>query len=98
MIRGTTPTNVYNVDADLTSASAIYITYQQGGKTIFEKELSDITVEETKLTVSLTQEDTLALKEGEVRIQIRAKFPDGQVVASYIITTHSTAVLKDGVI
>ena len=41
MIRGTTPTNIFNVDVDLTTATAIYITYNQNGKTVFEKSLAD---------------------------------------------------------
>ena len=98
MIRGTTPTNIFNVDADMRTASAIYITYDQDGTTIFEKELGDITVEEKKLTVTLTQEETLKLKPMKTRIQIRAKFPDGAAIASNIIETTASAILKDGVI
>ena len=98
MIRGTTPTNIFNVDADMRTASAIYITYDQDGTTIFEKELEDITVEEKKLTVTLTQEETLKLKPMKTRIQIRAKFPDDSAIASNIIETTASAILKDGVI
>ena len=96
MIRGTTPTNTFNVDVDLTDAVAIYITYVQGDQTIFEKDIDDITVESDKLTVNLSQEDTLKLSPKEVRIQIRAKFADGTAIASNIITTMANAILKDG--
>ena len=98
MIRGTTPTNIFNVDADLTTASAVYITYEQDGVTAFEKTLEDILVEANKLTVTLTQEETLSLKEKDVRIQIRAKYPDGSAIASNIIITTAGAILKKGVI
>lgn len=63
MIRGTTPTNVFNVDIDLTNAIAIYITYRQPRKLVaFEKSIHDIEVSPTSLSVKLTQEDTLKLK------------------------------------
>lgn len=96
--RGTTPTNYFNVDLDLTEADAIYITYVQKGEVVFEKDISDITVEAERLSVKLTQEDTLKLDEGEIEIQIRAKMSDGTVVASNIVKTTASRVLKDGVI
>lgn len=98
MFRGTTPTNVFNVDVDLTNAEVIYITYKQQNKVVFEKEKSDITVTETALTVKLTQEETLKLTEREVEIQIRARFSDGTALASNIIKTTASKILKDGVI
>lgn len=98
MIRGTTPTNIFNVDVDLTTATAIYITYAQNGKTIFEKTIADITVEADKLTVTLTQAETLKFDDRDVAIQIRAKFADGAAIASNIINTAVDEVLKDGVI
>lgn len=32
MFRGTTPTNIFNVNVDLTNAEVIYITYSQQNK------------------------------------------------------------------
>lgn len=98
MRRGTTPTNTFDVDVDLRQASVIYITYAQGGRTVIEKEISDITIEETTLSVQLTQQETLALGKGEVEIQIRAKFPEGLAIASNIIKTPASRILKEGVI
>lgn len=98
MRRGTTPINTFDVDIDFRQASAIYITYAQGGRTVIEKEISDITVEENTLSVQLTQQETLALGKGEVEIQIRAKFPEGLAVASNIIKATASRILKEGVI
>ena len=98
MFRGTTPTNVFNVDVDLTNAEVIYITYKQQNKVVFEKTKDDITVTENSLTVKLTQEETLKLTEREVEIQIRARFSDGTALASNIIKTTASKILKDGVI
>lgn len=98
MFRGTTPTNIFNVDLDLTTAEVIYITYKQNNRVVFEKDINDITVTSEALTVRLSQDDTLKLEEREVEIQIRARFPDETAVASNIIKTTASRILKDGVI
>lgn len=98
MFRGTTPTNIFNVDIDLTNAEVIYITYKQQNKVVIEKTKDDITATTETLTVKLTQDETLKLTEREVEIQIRARFSDGTALASNIIKTTASKILKDGVI
>lgn len=98
MRRGTTPTNTFTVDVDLTQAEALYITYKQGGRTVIEKKLADITVTAEALTVTLTQTDTLKLRSGNVEIQIRARLIGGEALASEIMTVPVEAILKEGVI
>ena len=99
MFRGTTPTNRFEVEVDLTTATAIYITYKQGNTIAFEYSSNDIVVTSNSLTVTLTQQDTLKLVSGkEVQIQIRAKFSDGTAIASNIIHTTADEILKDGAI
>ena len=98
MIRGTTPLNIFNVDVDLTTAEVIYITYKQNNNVVIEKSIGDIAVTDKTLTVRLTQDETLQLAEREVEIQIRARFPNGTAIASNIIKTTASRVLKDGVI
>lgn len=93
--RGSTPTNIFNVNIDLRGAT-LYITYKQGGQIIVEKTGSDIFVTETTLTVKLTQEETLRFKSGSVRIQIRYVRQDGSADASNIIETRAEEILKDG--
>lgn len=99
MYRGTTPTNTFNVDIDLTDAEVIYITYQQRNSTVIERSTDEIDITSTALTVQLTQEETLRLAANiSVAIQIRARFSDGTAVASNIIQTEVQTVLKSGVI
>lgn len=98
MIRGTTPLNIFNVDVDLTTAEVIYITYKQNNNVVIEKSIEDIAVTDKTLTVRLTQEETLKLTERAVEIQIRARFADGTAIASNIIKTTASEILKDGVI
>lgn len=99
MRRGTTPTHEFVVDVDMTSATAIYITYKQRDKVILEKNIDDITVTDTKLMVTLTQEETLMFNINNiVEIQIRAKMDTGGAIASNIIKTSAQRILKEGVI
>lgn len=94
--RGSTPTNTFEVDLDLTGAT-VFITYRQNGKTILEKS-EDVVITAEALTVELSQEDTLAFADGPCEIQIRYVFPNGKADASNIITATAERILKDGVI
>lgn len=97
MRRGTTPTNVISTDQDLTSATAIYLTYSQNKKNIIEKSLADMTVTPEQITVRLSQQETLRFLPGvTVKVQIRAKFDDGSAIASNIMTASVNDILKDG--
>lgn len=99
MRRGTTVANVFTVDADLTGAVVLYVTYKQGNTTIIEKSKDDIQITAETLTVELTQNDTLAMSSDRpIQIQIRARLADGSALASNIITTTAGGILKDGVI
>lgn len=98
MRRGTTPTNTFTVDVDLTQAEALFVTYKQSSRTVIEKALADVTVTAKAVTVELSQADTLKFGKGEVEMQIRARLPDGSALASQIMTAPVEAVLKEGVI
>lgn len=97
MRRGTTPTNTFSSDVDLTGAT-VFVDYEQKNRIIIEKTGSDLTVTAEAVTLELTQEDTLAFRSGEVLIQIRAVFPDGTAIASNIIRTTAERIIKNGVI
>lgn len=96
MRRGTTPVNTIKTDMDLTGATALYVTYQQDGETVVEKELEDVEISESEITIHLTQADTLAFAAGTVSIQVRAVLADGNRVASGIMKTKVERILKDG--
>lgn len=99
MRRGTTPTHEFIVDLDLREATEIFITYKQGCKRVVEKTLTDvIDLEEDKLSVKLTQEETLSFmsSDDDVSVQIRAKFLDESAVASNEIKIPVNRILKDG--
>lgn len=96
MYRGTTPINIFRTDVDLTNASVLFITYKQHDKDILEKSIDDVVIEKDTIMVRLSQRETLLFSEGIVTIQIRAKFPDGSVIASSLIRTSAREILKEG--
>ena len=105
MVRGTTAINTFEVTdgTDLTGASIIYVTYDQGGKVVIEKSTEDGSVvidseeDPNVIRVQLTQSDTLALNSSmSVRIQIRVKYDSGSAIASEIIRAGVMEILKDG--
>lgn len=97
MRRGTTPTITITTDLDLTQASNLFVTFKQGDRVCFEKTLDEVTVTENSVVCELEQADTLALKDGQVRFQIRATLGDSKV-ASNIMTASVDEILKGGAI
>ena len=61
MRRGTTPLHKFYVDADLSDLDVLYITYEQNGSVVLEKELEDVevNVEEKMISTRLSQDETL---------------------------------------
>lgn len=95
MIRGTTPTIILKLPMKM-QFDTLYVTFQQKEKTVFEKNISDILVEDNQIIVSLTQADTLLLDSKEiVYIQLRGKVGN-KAYASKIIQTLVSDILKDG--
>ena len=105
--RGTTPTHIFKTSVDLSNAQELFLTYKQGDITRIEKTLSDVIIEpinndekyQSLVKVSLSQPDTLALKEGEfVDVQARVKFPNEKALASDILNIPVRGILKEGII
>ena len=101
MRRGSTPTNTFVTDIDLSTAT-VFVSYEQKGQVIIEKTGADLTFapgeQQGTYTISLelTQADTLKFLPGTVLIQIRYVFPDGTADASNIISTTAERIIKDG--
>ena len=74
-IRGTTPLVVFDVDMDLREADRIRVIFRQCGEVVIAAELDRLTVEEDSISLTLTQEETLAFcsnRDRPIEIQIRA--------------------------
>lgn len=98
MWRGTTPVHRFTLPEGMSGNDfeVLYITYSQNSHTVLEKEKAQLLFDGNEVIVHLSQEDTLCFDPGPVKIQLRAKLPDGQAVASNIISTTAKEVLKDG--
>jgi hypothetical protein len=96
MKRGTTPTNTFKTNIDLTGAT-VFLTYSQRGRVVLEKTGDDLEITAEAIVTRLTQKDTLGFDAlQKVSIQIRYVFPDGTAGASNIMTASVGEILKDG--
>lgn len=101
MIRGTTPTLEFIMPFDTSLIAELYITITQNGATALEKTLSDCNCNDTSVSLTLTQEDTLRLEQkpySDSEMQIRVRTVAGEVLASDIMSIYVGRILKDGVI
>lgn len=97
--RGTTPTLNFTMPVAAETLAVAYITFSQQDEVVFEKTLADCKLEENRLSVRLSQEDTLKLDdEYKVTIQIRMKDHSGNAPASKIFEVETGKIQKEGVI
>ena len=98
MIRGTTPTFVFNLPFDTAEIKSAFITIKSRGVEV-EKAVTDCSLSGTTITITLTQEETLALPESNIAdVQLRVLTQSGDALASDVFTIKVEAVLKEGVI
>lgn len=97
MIRGTTPNLEFTLPFDTDIIKELYITFAQNSTVVIEKTIEDCACNGDCLSLKFTQKDTLSLKHGVVvEIQIRLKTVNGEALASDIIKTSVSRILKDG--
>ena len=100
MIRYTTPTIPFEVEADLTGAEVI-ASLAQGDVLQLDKVISSFTVDSGKTTfdVVLTQEETARFcAKAPVQVQVNAIFPDGTRTATNIVRISAFENLLDQVV
>lgn len=94
-IRGTTPSIEITVqtEIDLHQTAEVWIYISQQNKVKVDKQLEDVTFdyEHRKMTITLSQDDTLGLKSGDAIFQIRLLLLDGTALA----TNESKVVIKE---
>ena len=102
LIRGTTPSIeiLVKTEIDLHQASEVWIYISQNGKVKVDKKIDAVTFdyEHRKMTITLSQEDTLNLKEGDALFQIRLLLQDSTALATIAKKTIIREVYKGGVI
>ena len=99
MIRGTTPLLEFEIPFDTSQLAAAYVTLSQNGVVLVDKPLAECKCDANKLSVRLTQEETLKLEcDCIAEMQVRARTLSGDSIASEIIRENVERILKDGVI
>lgn len=103
IIRGTTPPIVIyvkNEQIDLTQAEQIWVYIWQKKVLVVDKVIEDVIIDSEKrtITANLTQDDTLALKEGDAIFQIRLLTRDQKAFATFASEVEVYEVYKGGVI
>lgn len=85
---------------DVSTIAAAWLTIKQGTSgTTISKNLASAIVGATSLSWTLTQEETLQIKDkGNVEVQCRYRLQDGTTGGSPVYNVPPCAILKDGVI
>ena len=106
MMRGSTQNLVFNIGINTEEVSQLWLTFSHSNRLnaeIFTKEINDVILSGATITAPLSQEETLALneyniKEKSVYIQLRVLLKDGQSRVSKVVELTVEHLLKDGVL
>jgi hypothetical protein len=99
IFKGTTPTLflTFDTDIDLSAADSVVVTFATDyKKTLFEKTGDDLTIDGQTISISFTQEETLAIKNPTMLIQMNALIGENRV-CSDIASLRWTDNLKNEV-
>ena len=85
MWQGTTPTIEIKTGINLTPMAQVQLTIEdrKGNRLTINQE--ELTISEDTVTFQLSQKESLSLSPGRVRLQLRVKTNDGDVLASNIM-------------
>ena len=91
MRRATTPTHIFTFPdtVEVSSVTEIMISYSQGGKTILEKTLDNLTIDSDNnaFNLKLTQKETDSFAPGKALVQVRAKTTEATLASQMIWLT-----------
>lgn len=97
-VRGTTPTITFRLPFQTDQIRDVEIYFAQKNF-LFQKDTEDCSFEENRITVTLSQEETMQLNEGlSLRLQARIVFTNGAIGATRILNTSVVGLLKEGMI
>lgn len=98
MYRGTTPTFTFTLPIECETITKLSVAFEQRGKLLFERNLTDVTMDGNVLSCALTEEETLQLHgDSEVFIQLRVGVGSARM-ASQVFRVPVSQILKDGVL
>lgn len=85
MIRGTTPTHIFNIPFDTSLVDEVKITYAQDDEIVLIKGTSDCVLDTNTIKVTLSQEDTFLFDHKKnVQVQVRLLTKSGEAFASIV--------------
>lgn len=101
--RGSTKSFTLNLPEgyDISTAKEVWVTFEQDRKEILTLSLTggDITVEDNKINVHLTQDNTLIFRTGDALMQTRILTAEDDALVQFPMTPISIVrIAKDGVI
>ena len=102
MRQGSTPTLMIKIKKhDLSNAAAIVVTFRQGAK-LYNFEADRLTVvasgDASTLALTLTQEETLAMRPGGLTLQVRWVNTDGEAFTTDVASVSNLEALYKEVI
>ena len=96
MIKGTTPIHVFNIPLKASEIQNVEITYSQSDEVILQKGVADCIIEDDRITVKLTQEDTLKFNhKKKVQFQIRVLTVEGVAMSSRVMFMEAEQCLSN---
>lgn len=99
--RGTTPTITFTLDADnvdLTQANNVYVTFRWGTGATMTKTGNELTITEKSIAVRLTQEETFAFTDHQIKIQVNWTYADGTRWSTDCVSYRVTEQLLNRVV
>ncbi len=100
--RGTTPKIeiIVKNEIDFSQVRQVWVYISQMNKVKVDKKITDVTFDQpnNKMTVTLSQDDTLELKAGEALFQIRLLLQDETALATIASKITINEIYKGGVI
>lgn len=97
IIRMTTPTIIFDVDVDLTTAPKISVAFRQLGRNVLLLNKDELTVTTTTISHTFTQEESQQFRVSDMQIQIKALTADGRVISHDPVETSASIIFDERV-
>lgn len=99
MIRGTTPTHIFNLPIQTNSIKEVRVSYKQGDTILVEKTEHDVKMTSTAIKLTLSQEDTLKFAANiPVQVQLKVLTTGDVVLATPVRMVQVSVILNEEVL
>lgn len=98
MIRGTTPTHIFNTQESTRTLAEIRVFYSQGDRLLFTKTEDDVTLLENAIKVRLSQQETMMFSHAmPAKVQLKVLTIDGIAKATPVKMVPVGEILSEEV-